>query len=306
MVLCLIALPIFAILGIFSVKYRKLTLDALDCLFRTATLRKCRSGVDDKIRADVSGTILKYSPKVAKMFYRHYKIVTFIVLIIFLWSAYEGGIGTYNYIVYGNCNGPESAGFCVFDPTGGNSKITEVETVSLSKVVLPILEDDDPIIGPLDAEFTVIEFGCYVCPYTKKAEPIIQEVIDYYEGKVNFQFKNFYIPLHELSYESALATGCAQEQNKYFEYHDALFDSQEVLTIDSFGNIAEDLGLDVDQFNECFSTEKYKNEVDGDSLMAMHAGVPGTPTFFIGDQKIVGPKPFKTFKKVINKKWGLE
>ena len=85
MVLCLLALPIFAILGIFSLKYRKLTKDSLECLFKTITLKKCSSGLDDKIRSDVTGTFLKYSPKTARFFYKHYKIISWIILIIFIY-----------------------------------------------------------------------------------------------------------------------------------------------------------------------------------------------------------------------------
>lgn len=300
MVLCLLALPIFAILGIFSVRYRKLTLDALDCLFRTITLRKCRSGLDDRIKSDLTGTILKYSPKTAKFFYKNYKIISWIILVAFLWSFYTSSIGIYNYINYGNCNGPDSTGFCMFDPAGDNSKMSEIDITAPSEIVYPSLEDDDPIIGAKDAELTIIEFGCYACQYTKKAEPIVQQVLDYYGGRVNFQFKTFYIPHHNVSYKSALAANCADEQGKYLEYHRSLFSLQSSLSDDAFVEIAENLGLDIEQFEDCYDSDKYKKEIDSDSLMGIHAGVIGTPTFFVNEQRIVGPKPFKTFKKVIN------
>jgi len=112
---------VFAILGIFSIKYRKLTLDALHCLFRTATLRKCESGLDDKIKADFTGRALKLSPKTARFFYKNYKIISWIVLIIFIWSIYISSVGIYNYITYGNCNGEDSNDFCIFDPLAGIS-----------------------------------------------------------------------------------------------------------------------------------------------------------------------------------------
>ena len=121
MVLCFLALPIFAILGIFSIKYRKLTLDALECLFKTATLRKCESGLDDKIKSDLTGKVLKLSPKTAKFFYKHYKIISWIILIIFIWSLYGTSVGMYNYYKHGNCNGENSDEFCIFDPLEGIS-----------------------------------------------------------------------------------------------------------------------------------------------------------------------------------------
>jgi hypothetical protein len=122
MVLCLLALPIFAVLSIFSVKYRKLTKDSLECLFKTVTLRKCSSGLDDRIRSDVTGTFLKYSPSTARFFYKNYKIISWIILILFLWSTYASGVGIYNYAVHGNCNGPQSTAFCVIKEVGDAAK----------------------------------------------------------------------------------------------------------------------------------------------------------------------------------------
>lgn len=301
MVLCLLSLPLFAVIGIFSVKYRKLTKDALECLFKTVTLRKCKSGLDDRIKADLTGRVLKFSPKTARIFYKHYKIISWIILVIFLWSFYASSIGVYNYVTYGNCNGPESTGFCMLDPAGKNSKVSEIDITTQTEIVYPTIEEDDPIIGPEDAKLTIIEFGCYICQYTARAEPVVREVIDYYKGEVNFQFKSFYIPHHNLSYESALAANCAMEQDKYIIYHESLFAEQESIIESSFIEIAEELHFDVEKFSECYDTNRYKKEIDSDALMGIHAGVIGTPTFFINEQKIVGPKPFKTFKKIIDK-----
>src|SRR3989344_441504 len=101
MVLCLLALPVFAVLGIFSIKYRKLAADALECLFKTVTLRKCKSGLDERIKASMTGKAFQVSPKMAGLIYNHYKMISWIILMIFLWSAYASSAGVYNYIKYG-------------------------------------------------------------------------------------------------------------------------------------------------------------------------------------------------------------
>jgi len=300
MVLCLLALPVFLVLGLFSLKYRLLARDALECLFKTVTLRKCQSGLDDRIRAQITGKILRFSPKAAAIVYRHYMVLSWILLAVFVWSAYESGFGAYNYIYYGNCNGPESTGFCLLDPGGEYTGTSDADVDVQKETVYPEFQEDDPIVGYPDANLTIIEFGCYACPYTKKAEPIIQEVIEYYKGKVNVQFKTFVIPRHEQSYRAALAANCAAAQMKYAEYHDALFEQQENLSNDTFKKIAQTIGLGMDDFDECMLNEKYKSEIDADTLAGMHAGVVGTPTFFVNRQKIVGPKPFRTFKTIIN------
>jgi len=301
MVLCWIALPVFAFLGIFSAKYRKLTKDAFECFYKTTTFRKCESGLDDKIRSDISGTFLKFSPKTAKFVYKNYKLLSWVFVIVLIWSSYVGAVGLYNYLNYGNCNGPTSNKFCLLDPTGKNTGFSELEGDIITEITFPSLEENDPIIGPENAELTIIEFGCYTCPYTKQADETVQEVIDYYDGKVNFQFRNFPIPRHELSFETALAANCALEQEKYKPYHDLLFEKGEILTKDLLYEIAEEVGLNTQQFSVCLEQEKYKNEVEADFESGKSAGVSGTPTFFINEQKIVGPKPFKTFKNIIEK-----
>lgn len=113
MVLCWIALPFLAIMGIFSVRYRKLAVESFDCLFRNVTFRKCRSGFDERIKSDITGRLMKISPVLGRGFYRNYKIIVIIILIITILSFYFSAVGIYNYVMYGNCNGENSNGFCV-------------------------------------------------------------------------------------------------------------------------------------------------------------------------------------------------
>ncbi len=298
MVLCLLALPVFAILSIFSIRYKKLTSDALECLFKTIQLRKCESGLDDRIKADLTGRVLTLSPRLAQFLYNYYKIISWIILIIFVWSMFTSIIGVYNYVQYGNCNGPESNDFCIFDPTGQNRGVTEAEIDTHKALTSPGVEENRTNIGNHDAELTIIEFGCYSCPYTEKAQATIEEVLAYYEGRVNLQYRTFVLPSHRNSLESALAAACADEQGAFQAYHKRLFDMQDDITL-TFTGIAEELELDIPAFEQCAAEQRYKNIVDEDTLAAIYAGVEGTPTFFINDHAIVGPKPLKTFQTII-------
>jgi len=132
--LCWIALPIFAILGIFSARYRKLTKESLDCMFRTFTLRKCRSGLDERIKSDVTGKLMRVSPTLARGFYKHYKVIAFIILIIFLWSAYVSAVSVYNYYKYGNCNG-EEGGFCILSGSEDLAKEKGIDREELERCI---------------------------------------------------------------------------------------------------------------------------------------------------------------------------
>lgn len=307
MVLCWIALPVFAVLGIFSAKYRKLASESLECLFKTATFQRCKSGLDDRIKSQITGNLLKFSPASARFFYKHYKLISLVLLVLFIWSAYVSVVGIYNYVQYGNCNGPDSDGFCILDPTGENSGTCEIPS-SVGEVnwerIVPKPSSDFPVIGNKEAQVTIIEFGCYVCPYTNDAEEIVKDVLDYYGGKVNLQFIVYPLPGHEFSYESSMASKCAEEQGKYLEYHEKLFEQEMNFKDGTFREIASELGLDVGQFDDCMAMNKYADEIEEDKRMALAAKVRGTPTFFVGEQEIVGPKPIKTFKNVIDEELG--
>src|SRR3989344_7582794 len=114
MVLCIIALPVFALLGIFSLKYRMLAKEAFRCLFRTAMLKPCDTGLDMRIKSKFTAKLMWW-PALAKGFYRYFEIISWIFVILLVGSTIAVGYGLYNYVNYGNCNGPESSAFCIFN-----------------------------------------------------------------------------------------------------------------------------------------------------------------------------------------------
>jgi len=113
--ICVIALIVFAILAIFSARYRPLAKEAFDCTFRKITFRKCRTNLDQRIRAKLTGKLMRV-PKVARFTYNHFQFLSFAFTILFILSIAFTGIGAYNYAVYGNCNGPHNDDFCIFNP----------------------------------------------------------------------------------------------------------------------------------------------------------------------------------------------
>lgn len=125
MVLCFIALPILLILGIFSVKYRILAKDALECIGRTVTFRKCKSQLDERIRANLTGKIMNKSQKLGLFFYRNFQLISMIFIVLLIASLFFSATGLSNYIKYGNCNGPENDGtFCIYSDILGTQNAT--------------------------------------------------------------------------------------------------------------------------------------------------------------------------------------
>ena len=116
--------------------------------------------------------------------------------------------------------------------------------------------------------------------------------------------------LHPLAYKASEATHCAEEQGKFWEMHDRLFEHQKAL--EPWSGHAEALGLDVPAFDECMSTDRYKDAVAKDIAEANRAGATGTPSFVLGltnpdDPKSVkgltfirGAQPFERFKSTID------
>ena len=294
MVFCIIALVVFGFLGIFSAKYRSYAREAFRCVTRMATLRKCDTGFDQKMKSKITAKLMKKSPIAARFVYRRFEAISWFFVAVMLISTFFAGMGIYNLYAYGNCNGPESTDICILNPEGtsivGSSSQLKPELVTA---------DDDPYTG--SGNITIIEFGCHACPYTKKAEPIMKDLLRKYGSKVRLVFRDFPVERHKLSREAAEASECSHEQglDYYWIYHDKLFEKQKELSNDTFRRIAEEAGLDMERFNACFDSEKYREEVEKDFLDGKAAGVYGTPTFFIGNITIVGPKPLSDFEKAI-------
>ena len=296
--ICIIAFVVFGIMGVFSAKYRIVAKEAADCVFRRLTLRKCETGLDKRLKNQISGKIAKNRPKLGKFLYKYFEVFSWLFIILFMASIVNGGIGFYNFIQYGNCNGPENNGsFCIYDPLGSHSQYSGQSISGDFEYELPY-EDHDPAIGPENAKVTVIQFGCTSCQYTKKAEEGYLKVIDHFKDKsVRFVFKAFPILSHPDAYNSTIALDCAYHQDKYLDYREKLLKDQNILKDETyFIDVAKKFKLNVDEFKECLYSEKTKEKVDADLLSGKKAQVFGTPTFFINDKKVVG---LKTSKKLI-------
>ncbi len=120
--ICLIALIVFGIMGIFSVGYRKLAKEALDCVFRRITFRKCTSNLDERLKSQIVGRLMVKRPKLAEKVYKNFEVISWVFVIIFIMSFAYSAYSVYNLVVHGNCNGPNSSGFCIFNPQDTSCK----------------------------------------------------------------------------------------------------------------------------------------------------------------------------------------
>lgn len=114
MVVCFIALGIFAVMGLFSLRYRRLAEEAFDCVLRRVTFRPCTSRLDQRIKAKIVSGVMKGSPAAAGFVNRNFELLSWIFVMLTLASLFFAAQGIYNFAAFGNCNGP-TGGACVYD-----------------------------------------------------------------------------------------------------------------------------------------------------------------------------------------------
>ena len=294
MVLCFVALFVFAVLGIFSAKYRALFLEALGCVGRTLTLRPCESKLDERIKATLIASLLERSPPIARAVHQHFNILSIVFAILFFGSMIYSAIAVYNYWAYGNCNGPNSSAFCVFDA------VLKPNAVALTSV--------QPGIGPVrgTGRIVMVEFGCFSCPYTRSAQLPLGQFLSQHP-EVSLEFRAFPIPTHPNSFLAAQAAFCADEQGRFWQYHDALFADADH-SVANLDRMALTLGLDAAKFDSCISSNSTSaaQRVQRDLDAGHAAGIYGTPTFFISGASLVGPGSAQEFDDALNRKGALQ
>lgn len=182
--------------------------------------------------------------------------------------------------------------------------------------VYEITTEGYPSIGPADAPVTIVEFSDFQCPFCARWHvQEFEKLFEQYPDQVRFVYRNFPLGFHANALPAAEAALCAGDQDAYWEYHDVLFDNQAVLN-DQLGTVLEqaaynqyatDLGLDVTTFEECMTSQKYRQFVNDDLAYATslprdtngEAAVGATPTFFINGHRLVGAYPFEAFVPII-------
>ena len=180
---------------------------------------------------------------------------------------------------------------------------------------LKISENNDPVIGDIDAPITIIEFSDFQCPFCARFHvqtlpTIMDEYID--KGTVKLVFRDFPIQsIHPNALPASVAAECANEQGKFKEMHDILFEKQNEWNnqetnkaIMLFNQYASEMQLEQGKFDSCLKNGKYIEEIKKDLDDGRAYGVSGTPGFFIGNEQIgfvelKGAQPFESFKKII-------
>lgn len=168
----------------------------------------------------------------------------------------------------------------------------------------------NPTLGGADATVVITEFSDFSCPACASAAPVVKQVAEAYGDQIRIEYNGFDLG-HTWSQKSHEAGECALDQGLFWEFHDVIFSNQSAWVEaddapDRFASYAEEAGLNRTAFVSCLESGEMKDEVRRDSSVARANDVDSTPTFLIGDEKIVGGQPLDEFKRIIDEQLGIE
>lgn len=175
-----------------------------------------------------------------------------------------------------------------------------------AKLVVPVSERDH-ILGPEDAQVTLVEYGDLECPYCRQVNPVIQELRRRLGGRVRYVFRHFPIrSSHTHAQLAAEAAEAAGAQGKFWEMQESLLEHQEALDTSHILEYAAQLDLDLEQFEHDLQEHTYAERVREDFQGGVRSGVNGTPSFFINGTRYDGAWDLESLIDAVEKPLGIQ
>jgi protein-disulfide isomerase len=157
-----------------------------------------------------------------------------------------------------------------------------------------------PVRGPANAPITIVEFSDFHCPYCRMVQPTLDRILEKYPTQVRFAYRDIPLDaLHPQARAVAEAARCANDQGKFWPFHDTVYRSAARADETSLKMMAAAAGLDVAPFMACVASGKHKASLEQDAADAARLGVNSTPSFFINGRPLRGAQPFEAFVQVI-------
>ncbi len=160
--------------------------------------------------------------------------------------------------------------------------------------------ENSPRRGPAGSPVTIVEYSDFQCPYCRRVQPTLLQVLDKYGDKVSLVYKDLPLrQIHPQAQKAAEAARCGGDQGKFWEYHDKLFERSRIRKSD-FAAIATEIGLNTLSFGECLDSGKNESLINADLDEAVSLGVQSTPIFFVNGIEVKGALPLSDFSKIID------
>lgn len=143
-----------------------------------------------------------------------------------------------------------------------------------------------PSLGPPEAPLTIVEFSDFECPFCRKLQPVLRRVLKRWPKEVRLVYKHLPLDRHRYAFGASKAAVCADEQGRFWEFHDALYRENQDMSPRGVISIAKSLDMELEQFEGCLQDEATRLAVQSDRALARRAGVTGTPTLFINKKRL--------------------
>jgi hypothetical protein len=255
------------------------------------------------MKAKILGVVITRSEKFARFLNKFFEPISWIFFFLLLAASVMFMRGLILFYTTGSCNGVNSTAFCVFDPTGENTKTSS----ATGEGACPIptnpagtqltLENVDLSMWPVQnvgKPDKLVFVGCYACEYTRNVYPEIRKLVDKYQPE--FFFGEYPTKL-KTDYLSRGILRLQQDPEKYWLMNDAFF-SEDVSLLEDHAatdQVLTNLGLDTASIDACVkdpATEENVQKLFGE---IRKTNFYGTPTIFINGEPLVGPKPYRVF-----------
>jgi protein-disulfide isomerase len=175
---------------------------------------------------------------------------------------------------------------------------------------LPPMKAQGYVIGSPTAPIEIIEFADFECPgcgqFATLTEPDIRSRL-INTGQIRMRFLDYPLPMHKNTWDASLAAACANDQGKFWEMHDLIFQNQDKWNGEAtsrprgpLGELAKRVGLDMSKYESCMDAETHRAQIQGNLAEAERRQIGQTPTFVIGDKVIPGAIPFDQFKRLVD------
>jgi len=185
---------------------------------------------------------------------------------------------------------------------GGNDEVVDEGDTGDAKPTagaVPGISEDDHVLGNPKADVVLIEYSDFECPFCSRHIPTMEQIVDEYGDQIALVFRHFPLSFHQEALPAAVASECAAEQDKFWEFHDELFANNTRLGDNLYEEIAEDLGMDVSDFTDCLDDNNYETQIKAEMAAGAAAGVSGTPGTFVNGELVKGAVPYDSFKSIV-------
>ena len=169
-------------------------------------------------------------------------------------------------------------------------------------VDIPVNARTDAIAGPATALVTIIEFADFECVYCRQSQEALKRLLRDYPHDVRLVFRHFPLQTHKTALRAATASVCAQQQGRFWEYHNRLFSTQPPFSDELLGEIGVSIGMDRQGFFECLQSRDPLETVNEHLRAGERAGVVSTPTFVVNGQVLRGALPYEQWKSILDQR----